>query len=207
MKKNNIHTAADGGSDKTKLISYSHIMMVAAITIFSLIFLVGLSVVGTVNVAASSRAMPQLCDGGSGINGSNSTATDGANNTNTTTTTTAAAATGIAGTANNSMTGSLYQNTDYGIQILCPEDWAYIEEENPFTGSFRVFFLSIADAFEIGAAQESGVTPEMFRGVGVTIDELPFRNIDLQRFADLNIRDLTSSGYEIVSSNLNATLS
>jgi hypothetical protein len=53
-------------------------------------------------------------------------------------------------------------------------------------------------------SQRTGETPPT---VSVATMEVPFADLDLQLFADLNIEDLTSSGYEIISTSLNATLS
>jgi hypothetical protein len=128
---------------------------------------------------------PESC-GSSAIDGTNDSTTTGIVGANTT---------------------SLYENPDYGIQILCPENWVYLEEENPFTGDFQATFMSLTEALEFGIALESEATPEVAPIVGVLISEVPFVNLDLQRFADLNIRDLTSSGYEIISTSLNSTLS
>lgn len=185
-------------ASKIKLVSCCRMIM-TAIIIFS--FFLGLSIVGTVSVAAGSisssqiggqeleeeeqQQMPQSCS---------SSVTDGTD-ANTTT--------GIVG-ANSTI--SLYENPEYGIQILCPEDWVYSEEENTFTGDFQVTFMSLTEALEFGRALESEVTPEVAPIVGVLISEVPFAN-DLQLFADLNTRDLASSGYEIISTNLNAILS
>lgn len=197
-----VKMADNCAASKTKLVSCCHMIM-TAITIFSFFF--GLSMVGEVGVAAGSisssqiggqeleeeeqQQLPQIC----------SSATDGTN---------ASTTTGIAGANNNNTTTiSLYENPEYGIQILCPENWVYGEEENPFTGDFQVTFMSLTEALEFGRALESEVTPEVAPIVGVLISEVPFGNLDLQVFADLNIRDLTSSGYEIIRTNLNATLS
>ena len=176
------------------------------------LFFLGLSMVGTISVAAGSissssqigegggkelqggvraQQTPQLC-------GSNSSSvTDDGTNVTTSTTT------GIAG-ANNTATAatttaSLYENPEYGIQILCPENWAYLGQENPFTGDFQVTFTSRT------AAEQSQRTGEIPSTVSVAIMQLPSANVDLQLFADLNIQDLTSSGYEIISTSLNAT--
>ena len=196
-------------ASKTKLVSYCCRMMMTAITIFSFSFFFGLSMLGEVSVAAGSisssqiggqdfeegeeqqqQQLPQIC----------SSVTAGTN-ANTTTT-------GIVGANNNTITSpSLYENPEYQIQILCPENWVYGEEVNPFTGDFQVTFMSLTEALEFGTALESEVTPEVAPIVGVLVSEVPFGNLDLQFFADLNIRDLTSSGYEIIRTNLNATLS
>jgi hypothetical protein len=192
-------------ASKTKLVSCCRMMM-TAITIFSFFF--GLSMLGEVSVAAGSisssqiggqefeeeeqqqqQQLPQIC--------SSVTAGTNANTTK-----------GIVGADNNNtITSSLYENPEYGIQILCPDNWVYLEEENPFTGDFQVTFMSLTEALEFGSALESEVTPEVAPIVGVLISQVPFANLDLQVFADLNIRDLTSSGYEIIRTNLNATLS
>ena len=182
--------------------------IIAALTIFS--FLFGLSMVGTTtSVAASSqitgggqqpeeeeqqRQRLQMCGTTGGVADDTN-----ANTTASTTTTT----TGIdEGNDNNNNSTSAYQNPEYGIQILCPENWIYGEEENPFTGEFQVFFTSLIDL------QQSERTGESPPTVGVTTREVPLANLDLQLFADLNIRDITSEeGYEIISTNLNTTLS
>ena len=115
--------------------------------------------------------------------------------------TNANATTGIVDANNNTTTSSLYQNPEYGIQILCPENWVYGEEENPLTGEFQVYFTSL---IEVQQSQRNG---EISPTVSVTTREVPLANLDLQLFADLNIRDLTSEGYEIISTSLNTTLS
>jgi hypothetical protein len=190
---------------KTKLMSCCR-TIIAALTIFS--FLFGLSMVGTTSVAASSqmigggqqpeeeeqqRQRLQMCGPTGGV-------VDGinANTTATTTTTT----TGIDdGNNNNNNSTSVYQNPEYGIQILCPENWIYGEEENLFTGEFQVFFTSLIEL------QQSERTGETTPTVGVATREVPIANLGLQLFADLNIEELTSEGYEIISTNLNTTLS
>ncbi|MBD0299140.1 MAG: hypothetical protein ICV82_02415, partial [Nitrososphaera sp.] len=127
-------------------------MMMTAITIFSFFF--GLSMLGEVSVAAGSisssqiggqefeeeeqQQLPQIC--------SSVTAGTNANTTR-----------GIVGADNNNtITSSLYENPEYRIQILCPENWVYGEEENPFTGDFQVTFMSLTEALEFGTALESG---------------------------------------------------
>jgi hypothetical protein len=106
---------------------------------------------------------------------------------------------------NANTTSSIYENPEYGIQILCPENWVYSEEQNPLTGDFDVTFMSLTEAQEFGRALQSDLTPEEVAPIiGVLITEA---NVDLQLFTDLNIRNLTSRGYEIISTNLNATLS
>lgn len=187
-------------TSKTKLVGCCRIMM-TAITIFAFFF--GLSMLGEVSVAAGSTSssqiggqefeeeeeqVPQICS--SVIDGTNANTT-----------------TGIVDDNNTITSSSLYENPEYGIQISCPENWVYGEEEDPFTGDFQVTFMSLAEALEFGIALESEVTPEVAPLVGVLISEVPFRNLDLQLFADLNTRDLTSSGYQIIRTNLNATLS
>jgi hypothetical protein len=158
-----------------------------AVILFS--FFLGLSMVGDISGAAGSiSTTPEMGGQESGEEEqptpeSCGSLTDGINNRTTT---------GIDG-LNNSATSLLYENPDYGIQILCPENWVYLEEENPFTGDFQVTFVSL--------------DPEVAPIVGVFISELPSGDLDLQLFADLNIQDLTSTGYEIISSSLNATLS
>jgi hypothetical protein len=187
-------------ASKTKLVISCCLTIMTAIIIFS--FLLGLSIVGEISDAAGSISTPQT--GGQELEeeeeqqitpeSCGSSATHGTNDSTTT---------GIVG-AN---TTSLYENPDYGIQILCPENWVYLEEENPFTGDFQMTFMSLTEALEFGIALESEATPEVAPIVGVLISEVPFVNLDLQLFADLNIRDLTSSGYEIISTSLNSTLS
>ena len=183
---------------KTRLMSCCR-TIIAALTIFS--FLFGLSMIGTTSVAASSqitgggqeldeeeqqRQRPQTCNSSWGV----------ADGTNANTTTT-----GI-DDGNNNNNISVYQNPEYGIQILCPENWIYGEEENRFTGEFQVFFTSL---IELQQSQRNGETTPT---VGVATRQVPLANLDLQLFADLNIRDLTSEeGYEIISTNLNTTLS
>jgi hypothetical protein len=174
------------------------------------LFFLGLSMVGTISVAAGSissssqigegggkelqggvrpQQRPQLCGS------SSSGVTDGTNATTP--------ATGIAGANNNNTaagtTTSLYENPEYGIQILCPENWVYLGQENPFTGDFQVVFTSLT---EVVQSQRTGEIPST---VSVAIRQLPSTNLDLQVFADLNIQDLTSIGYEIISTSLNAT--
>jgi hypothetical protein len=191
---------------KTKLMSCCRMMMIVIV-----LFFLGLSMVGTISVAAGSissshqigegggkelqggvrpQQRPQLC-GSSGSSGSG--VTDGTNATTP--------ATGIAG-ANNTAgtTTSLYENPEIGIQILCPENWIYREEENPFTGEFQVFFTSL---IELQQSERIGESPPT---VGVATREVPIANLDLQRFADLNIENLMSEGYEIISTNFNTTL-
>jgi tetratricopeptide (TPR) repeat protein len=182
-------------SDKTKLVSCRNVVFTAII--FSFFF--GLSMVGEVGVAAGSisssqiggqefeeeeqqQHLPQIC--------SSVTAGTNANTTR-----------GIVGANNNTISSSLYENPEYAIQILCPENWVYFEEENLITGEFYVYFMSLRQALE---SQE---TDESLHVVSVVTMEVPFANLDIQRFADLNIEDLTSSGYEIISTNSNATLS
>jgi len=100
---------------------------------------------------------------------------DGINATTTTT--------GIDDGNNNGI--FVYQNPEYGIQILCPENWIYGEEENLFTGEFQVFFTSLIEL------QQSERTGETTPTVGVATREVPLANLDLQLFADLNIEGLT----------------
>jgi hypothetical protein len=198
----NIH-ATDGG--KTKLMSYCRIT-ITVIVLFSL----GLSMVGTASVAASPISNSSQLGGGQELQeegqdqqrilqvcGSISNMTESTTNDTTATTT----ATGIDG-ANNNATTSLYENPDYGVQILCPENWVYLEEVNPVTGDLQVYFTPLA---EVEQPQTTGdETPPT---VSVATMQLPTANLGVPLFADLNIEDLTSSGYEIISSSLNATLS
>ena len=187
---------------KTKLMSCCR-TIIATLTIFS--FLFGLSMVGSTSVAASSqmigggqqpeeeeqqRQRLQMCGPTGGV-------ADGTNANTTTTTTT----TGIDDGNNNNSSTSVYQNPEYGIQILCPENWVYGEEENRFTGEFQVFFTSL---IELQQSERIGESPPT---VGVATREVPLANLDLHLFADLNIEDLTSEGYEIISTNFNTTLS
>jgi hypothetical protein len=191
-------------ASKTKVVSCCRMIM-TAIIICS--FVLGLSIVGAGSVAAGSissppqiggqepeeeeqqlqQQMPQSCGNTSSvvIEGTNASTT-----------------TGIVGA--NITTTSLYENPEHGIQILCPENWVYGEEENPQTGDFHVTFMSLTEARQFGRALQSGAIPEAPPIVGVMITEA---NLDLQLFADLNMRNLTSSGYEILSTNFNATLS
>jgi hypothetical protein len=191
------------GASKTKLVSCCRMIMTAIIG-FSFL---GLAVVGEISVAAGSISTPQI--GGQELEEEEQQLTPescgGSGGISVNDRTNASITTGIAG-ANNTAT-SLYENPEYGIQILCPENWVYLEEEGPFTGDFQVTFMSITEALEFGTALESEVTLEVAPIVGVLISEVPSGNLDLRLFADLNIEDLTSSGYEIVSSSLNATLS
>jgi hypothetical protein len=64
-----------------------------------------------------------------------------------------------------------------------------------------VYFTSLT---EVQQSQRTGETPPT---VSVATMQVPFADLDLQLFADLNIRDLRSSGYEIISTSLNGTLS
>jgi hypothetical protein len=194
---------------KTKLVicSCCYRTTMTAVIVFS--FFLGSCMVGEISFASASisttppiggqeleeeqdgQLTPESCGSSSGT----SSLTDGTNDSTTS---------GIAG-AN---TTSLYENPDHGIEILCPENWVYLEEdEDPFTGEFQVTFMSLTEALEFGTALESEVTPEVAPIVGVLISEVPSGNVDLQLFSDLNIEDLTSSGYEILSSSLNSTLS
>jgi hypothetical protein len=203
-----VKIADNYAASKTKLVSCCRTIM-TAIIIFS--FFLGLSMVGEVSVAVGSISTPQI--GGQeleeeeqqqqipescGANGSSSSSsssrlTDGTN---------ASTATGIAGANNTATTTSpLYENPEHGIQILCPENWVYSEEENPLTGDFQVYFTSL---IEVQQSQRTGETPPT---VSVATMQVPFADLDLQLFADLNIQDLTSSGYEIISTSLNGTLS
>ena len=190
-------------ANKTKLVSYCRMTMKAVI-MFS--FLLCLSMIGELGVATGSlistpqiegqeleeegQLRPENCGGSGDISVSNGT--DASTST---------------GTVGVNHTTSLYENPEYRIQILCPENWVYLEEEDPFTGDFQVTFMSLTEALEFGIALETEVSPEVAPIVGVLISELPFANLDLQVFADLNTRDLTSSGYEIISTTLNASLS
>ncbi|MDQ3967318.1 MAG: hypothetical protein M3275_02855 [Thermoproteota archaeon] len=174
-------------------------------------FLLGLSMVGTTSVAAGSsmsssqigggeqelqeeeqQQRPQICGS------SNSTVTDG-NNASTTT--------GIASGNNNNTATSLYQNPEYGIQILCPEDWVYMEMANPPPFDFQVTFMSIMDAFEVGTTLESGATPEMIPSLAILTMEVPFGNADVRLLGDIITRGLASDGQQIISANPNTTLS
>jgi hypothetical protein len=170
----------------------------AAVIIFS--FFLGSFMVGEISFAAASisttppkggqeleadeQPNPESCGSSSGT----SSLTDGTNDSITT---------GIAG-AN---TTSLYENSNYGIQILCPENWVYLEEDDPFTGDLQVYFTSLG---EVEQPQTTGESPPT---VSVAIMQLPTANLGVSLFADLNTEDLTSSGYEIISSSLNSTLS
>ncbi len=102
---------------------------------------------------------------------------------------------------NTDTTSLLYQNPEYGIQILCPENWLYGEEVDPINGDLQVYFTS---PVEVQRSQTTGETAPV---ISVAIRKLPLANFNLQLFSDLNIRDLTSTGHEIISTGLNATLS
>jgi hypothetical protein len=203
-----VKIADNYAASKTKLVSCCCRTIMTAIIIFS--FFLGLSMVGEISVAAGSISTPQIggqeleeeeqqqqqipesC-GANGGSSSSSSLTDGTN---------ASTATGIAGANNTATTTSpLYENPEHGIQILCPENWVYSEEENPLTGDFQVYFTSL---IEVQQSQRTGETPPT---VSVATMQVPFADLDLQLFADLNIQDLTSSGYEIISTSLNGTLS
>jgi hypothetical protein len=196
--------------------------MMTAIVIFSLF--VGLSLVGTVSVTAGSTmsASPiggdgqefqeeegqqqqdeiQLC-GSSNNNSTNGAGVTDGTNTNTTTA-------GIIAADNNNnstTTSSIYENPEYGIQMLCPEDWVSMETENPLPFDFQVTFVSLMDAFEVGRMLESGGTPEMAPAVGVAVMELPFGNADVRLLEDIITRGIASEGQQIISTNPNATLS
>jgi hypothetical protein len=193
------------GANKTKLMSCCRTMMIV-FTIFS--FLFGLSMVGTANVAAGSQTgggggqeleeeeqsqRAQICDSSGG-------GTDGTTNDNTTM--------GVDGAANNNTaTASLYQNPEYGIQIQCPENWVYREEEDPFTGDFQVTFMSLRDAFEFGTAQESGSDLQLPPTLVILVKEPPFGITNVRQLEDFITSLLTSQGNQIVSTNPNATLS
>ena len=203
-----VKIADNYAASKTKLVSCCCRTIMTAIIIFS--FFLGLSMVGEISVAASSISTPQIggqeleeeeqqqipesCGDNSGGGSSSSSLTDGTN---------ASTATGIAGANNTATTTTspLYENPEHGIQILCPENWVYSEEENPLTGDFQVYFTSL---IEVQQSQRTGETPPT---VSVATMQVPFADLDLQLFADLNIQDLTSSGYEIISTSLNGTLS
>ena len=203
-----VKIADNYAASKTKLVSCCCRTIMTAIIIFS--FFLGLSMVGEISVAAGSISTPQIggqeleeeeqqqipesCGDNSGGSSSSSSLTDGTN---------ASTATGIAGANNTATTTTspLYENPEHGIQILCPENWVYSEEENPLTGDFQVYFTSL---IEVQQSQRTGETPPT---VSVATMQVPFADLDLQLFADLNIQDLTSSGYEIISTSLNGTLS
>jgi hypothetical protein len=153
-----------------------------AVIIFS--FFLGLSMVGEMGIAAGSisttpeiggqeaeeeeqqqQTTPQSC-GSNSSNSGTSSLTDGINDGTTT---------GIVGANNNSAaTSSLYENPNYGIQILCPENWVYLEEE-PFFSlvEFQVTFVPLTEAPEFGTALESEVTAEVAPTVGVLVDDVP----------------------------------
>jgi hypothetical protein len=204
-----IKTVDKYATSKTKLMNCCRTTMIAIIIFFS--FLLGLSMIGTTSVAAGStisgsqiggmqelqeeeQHTPQICSS----NSSNSAVTDGNNNTSTTT--------GIASGNNNTAT-SLYQNPEYGIQILCPEDWVYMEMANPPPFDFQVTFMSIMDAFEVGTTLESGATLQMLPSVTILTMEVPFGNADVRLLGDTITRGLALEGQQIISTNLNATLS
>jgi len=109
--------------------------------------------------------------------------------------------TGMVGANNNSSNTFLYQNPEYGIQILCPQNWIYGEGENPVSGEFLVYFTSLPDV------QQSQTTGEKSPIVSVATRKLPSPNLDLHLFAGLNLRNLTTIGNKIISINLNTTLS
>jgi hypothetical protein len=208
MRKNKI-TATDGsgGINKTKLASYYHTIMPAVI-IFGLFF--GLSVVGTANMAAASQIggggqeleaeeqqqRVQICDNSGGVTGDITTdnttkgVNDAPNNNSSHTTAT-----------------SLYQNSEYGIQIQCPENWVYNEEEDPFTGAFQVTFMSLQDAFEFGTAQESGSAFRLPPALAIQVREPPFGVTNVQQLEDFLTGLSTSQGNQIVSTSTNVTLS
>jgi tetratricopeptide (TPR) repeat protein len=198
---------------KTKLMSCC-CNTVFTVIIFSLFL--GLAMVGTANVAASSvsslriggvgegqaleeeqqqqRQIPQMCSS-IGITGS------GGTNDNT--------ATGMIA-ANNNNSALLYQNPEYGIQIRCPPNWGYIEMGFPFEGEFFVIFMSQMDAQQFAMALESGVTPEIPPTmIAVMTMELPFGNIDVQLLMDLLMSNLTPQNRDsnIISTNQSAVLS
>jgi hypothetical protein len=183
---------------KTKLVisSCCYRTTMTAVIIFS--FFLGSFMLGEISFAAASISTTPP-KGGQELEGEEegqltpescgtSSLTDGTNDSTTT---------GILG----GNTTSLYENPEYGIQILCPENWIYDEEKNPFTGDFQATFVSL---IEVQQSQRTGETPSI---VSVATREVPFANLDLQLFADLNIEDLTSSGFEIISTGSNVTLS
>jgi hypothetical protein len=154
--------------------------------------------VGAEGEVQQQQQRPQLC-GSSGSSGGGTT--DDGTDANTTTTTGIASANNDDNTSAAATSSFLYQNPEYGIQILCPENWVYGEEENPVTGDFQVYFTSPIEV------QQSQTTGEIPPTVSVAIREVPLTNLNLQLFADLNIRDLISTGHEIISTSLNASLS
>jgi hypothetical protein len=173
--------------------------MTAVIIFF---FFTGSFMVGEVGFAAASiSTTPPI--GGQELEEDEQLTPESCGTSNLTDDTNDSTTTGIGG-AN---TTSIYENPDFGIQILCPENWVYLEEVNPSTSDFQVTFMSLTEALEFGTALESEITPEVAPIVGVLISEVPSGNVDLQLFADLNLEDLTASGYEVVRSSLNATLS
>jgi hypothetical protein len=135
-------------ASKRKLVGHCPVI-ITVIIIFSV--LLGLSFIGTVSVTAGSISSYQIV--GQELEGeeqqlqripkscsSSGAVTDGTN---------AKTTTGIVG-ANT--TSSIYENPEYGIQILCPENWVYSEEQNPLTGDFHVTFMSLTEAQEFGRA-------------------------------------------------------
>jgi hypothetical protein len=72
---------------------------------------------------------------------------------------------------------------------------------DPINGDLQVYFTS---PVEVQRSQTTGETAPV---ISVAIRKLPLANFNLQLFSDLNIRDLTSTGHEIISTGLNATLS
>ncbi len=195
----NIHPVCS----KTKLVSSYGI----GITVIILLFpFSGLSLFGTVNVAAGSLSSSHV--GGQELGeqppqqtpearGGSNSITGGANNISTT-------ASGIVGTENNTL---LYENPEYGIQIRYPQDWIYLEMDTAFPLEFQVVFMSPTEAFKAGRTQETGVTSDTPSGVSVMIAQLPFGNVDVQLLGDIITSGLASDGSEIISNNTDVTLS
>ena len=184
---------------KTKLFS----SYMALTTIIILMFFLGLSITGTVSTTASSiRALEvgqqqqqtlMSIGSNSSITGSNNTnissgMIDATNNNNST-------------DNNNDPATLIYQNPKFGIQIRYPENWIYKDEENTVTGDFMTTFMSPEEALK---SQRAGGMPPL---VGVFTRLLPFANLDLHTFGELNIQGLTSSGNKIISNNYDAILS
>jgi hypothetical protein len=98
-------------------------------------------------------------------------------NSTTTTTTTATA------------TPLLYDSPNHGIQIRYPQDWAYIDSGNFFTGeSFAaVIFMPAIDALQFR------MTPPTTSVTVLTL-QLPFGNMDVPAFGGLYPKELSAAG-------------
>jgi hypothetical protein len=196
------------GSTTKSMISFC--IGIAAVTILSM--LSSLSVFGTLDATASSLSSSQI--EGQQLEeeeeeeqlqqtpqarlGSNSSSMTPGINTNRTTTT------GNSGAENNMF---LYENPEHGIQIQYPEDWIYLEMDTELPLEFQVVFMSPTEAFEGGAAQQAGGSPDTPSGVSVMVAQLPFGNVDVQLLENIITTGLASDGSEIISTNPEATLS